>query len=93
MNTATILDLVKARIGISTTVRDTYLLAVIEGIITELEKEKGITLDSENDNHLMFIVDYATFRYQNRDYTGALPQHLYFRLRNLYVNSGGKEDV
>lgn len=88
MYTATILDLIKARIGISTDVRDTYLLAIIDGIIKELEDEKGIALDSENDNQLMFIVDYATWRYQSRDSSGAMPQHLMWRLRNLYVSGG-----
>ncbi len=89
MNTATILELMKARLGISTTVRDTYLLAIVEGIITELENEKGITLQNENQNHLMFIVDYSVWRYQSRDSTGAMPEHLNWRLKNLYV-SGGK---
>lgn len=89
MDTATILDLVKARLGISTNVRDAYLNSIIESIITELEDEKGITLVADNANHLMFIVDYSTWRYQNRDSTGAMPEHLKWRLKNLYV-SGGK---
>lgn len=89
MDTATILDLVKARLGISTNVRDAYLTSIIESIITELEDEKGITLVADNANHLMFIVDYSTWRYQSRDSTGAMPEHLKWRLKNLYV-SGGK---
>lgn len=93
MNTATILDLVKARIGISTEVRDTYLIAIIDGIIEELEAEKGIELKADNDNHVMFVVDYAVWRYMSRDSTGAMPRHLHWRLRNLYLNSGGKENV
>lgn len=89
MDTATILDLVKARLGISATVRDTYLTKIIESIITELEDEKGINIDLDNANHLMFIVDYSSWRYQSRDSTGAMPEHLKWRLKNLYV-SGGK---
>lgn len=89
MDTATILDLVKARLGISTNVRDAYLTKIIESIITELEDEKGITLVADNANHLMFIVDYSSWRYQSRDSTGAMPEHLSWRLKNLYV-SGGK---
>ncbi len=89
MDTATILDLVKARLGISTTVRDTYLTKIIESIIAELEDEKGITLVTDNANHLMFIVDYSSWRYQSRDSKGAMPEHLKWRLKNLYV-SGGK---
>ena len=90
MNTATILELVKARLGISSYIRDTYLLAIIESIITELEDEKGILLDSENANHLMFVVDYSTWRYQSKDEAGGMPRHLQFRLHNLVI--GGAKD-
>lgn len=93
MDTATILDLVKARLGISSDARNTYLLAIIEGLIYELENQQGIKLNVEDKNQLMLVVDYAVWRYQSRDNSGAMPQHLHFRLRNLYVNSGGKADV
>lgn len=89
MNTATILELIKARIGISSNVRDTYLVAIVNSIIKELEDEKGIILDSENMNHTMFIVDYATWRYQNRDGEKGMPRHLQFRLHNLIIHNGG----
>lgn len=89
MDTATILNLVKARLGISSNIRDTYLTAIIDGIIKELESEKGMALDGENPNHLMFIVDYATWRYQSRDSTGAMPKHLMWRMKNLYIRNGG----
>lgn len=90
MNTATILSLVKARIGISSVVRDTYITAIIDGIITELEDEKGIALVADNANHLIFIADLATWRYQNRDSEGSLPRNLQFRLHNLMIHNGGE---
>lgn len=94
MDTATILELIKARIGISSDVRDTYLLAIIESVIAELGDEKGIVLDRENMNHIMFIVDYSTWRYQNRDGDKGTPRNLQFRLHNLFIhNGGGKSDV
>lgn len=93
MDQALILPLVKARLGISSTQRDTYLNAIINGLIEELTNQQGITLDGENTNQQMFITDYAVWRYQSRDTTGAMPEHLRFRLRNLYVNSGGKKNV
>lgn len=93
MDTATILQLVKARLGISSTVRDTYLVSIIDAVITELKDEKGITLDTENANHLMFVVDYATWRYQSRDSSGAMPKHLMWRLKNLYIHDGGGRSV
>ena len=63
MDTATILELVKARLGISTNVRDAYLISIIESVIKELER-KGITLEIDNMNHTMFIVDYSVWRYK-----------------------------
>lgn len=90
MNTATILELVKARIGISSNIRDTYLVAIIKGVIDELEKEKGITLNPQSNNHIMFIVNYSEWRYSNRDSSKGLPKNLQWDLKNLYVNSGGK---
>ena len=89
MDVAQVLELVKARLGITTAVRDTYLTAIISGVIDELEKEKGIQLDSDNAHHLMFVVDYATWRYQSRDESGAMPRHLQFRLHNLMIHAGG----
>lgn len=89
MDESTILSLVKARLGISTTVRNTYLLAIIQGVIKELEDEKGLDIDSANSNHIIFIVDYVSWRYQSSDSEGSMPRHLQFRLHNLMVHNGG----
>nr|WP_309099073.1 hypothetical protein [Fredinandcohnia onubensis] len=94
MDTSVILGLVKERLGLRSTVRDNYLTAIIEGVIQELEDEKGINLKADNSYHLLFIVDYATWRYQSRDSEGAMPRHLQFRLHNLVIHAGGgKNDV
>ena len=92
MNAETVLQLVKARLGISSTVRDTYLTAIIEGVITELEDAQGLVLDDANPYHLMFVVDYSTWRYQNRDSEGAMPRHLQFRLHNLMIHANKESD-
>lgn len=89
MDTNQILALVKARLGISTAVRDTYLTAICNAVIDDLSKVHGITLDAANAEHLMFCVDYATWRYQSRDSTAAMPRHLQFRLHNLIISAGG----
>ena len=89
MDTATVLELVKARLGLTSAVRDTYLAAIIDGIVRELEDEKGLSLDGDNPYHLMFVVDFATWRYQNRDTMEAMPRHLQFRLHNLMIHAGG----
>lgn len=89
MDEGQILTLVKARLGITTAVRDTYLAAIISGVIDEMEKEKGIKLNANDAHHLMFVVDYATWRYQSRDESGAMPRHLQYRLHNLIISAGG----
>ncbi len=89
MDITNVLQLVKARIGITTAVRDSYLTAIIEGIIKELTDEKGLVLDGDNPYHLMFVVDFATWRYQNRDTMEAMPRHLQFRLHNMMIHAGG----
>ena len=89
MDTNTILQLVKARLGITSPVRDTYLTAIVEAVKHELTDEKGILLEVNNPNHLMFVVDLATWRYESKDNTGAMPRHLQYRLHNLVIHNGG----
>jgi len=89
MNASTVVALVKERLGIKTDVRDIYLTAIVDGVIKELEDEKGLALDGANPYHLMFVVDYATWRYQSRDSDAGLPRHLQFRLHNLMIHAGG----
>lgn len=91
MDEQQILALVKARLGITTAVRDTYLAAIISGVVRELQHEKGIALDPADMNHVMFCVDLATWRYQSVDSDGAMPRHLQYRLRNLIIHAGGAQ--
>ncbi|OIJ17097.1 hypothetical protein BKP37_00735 [Anaerobacillus alkalilacustris] len=89
MNVLSVMELVKERLGIRSMVRDNYIAAIVEGVITELEDEKGVVLDKDNSSHLLFCVDYATWRYQSRDSEGSLPRHLQFRMHNLIIHNGG----
>lgn len=86
------LDLVKARLGISSDVRNDYLKTIIRGVVKEMSSLHKITLDSQNDMHLMFVVDLATWRYQNRDVPTGMPRHLQFRLHNLVISAGGAQN-
>lgn len=88
MDATAVVELVKARLGITSAVRDSYLTAIAKSVITELEDEKGVLLDGTNDNHLLFVVDFATWRYQSRDESGAMPRHLQFRLHNMILHAG-----
>ncbi len=89
MNASTVVALVKERLGIKTNVRDTYLAAIVDGVLKELEDEKGLALDDANSYHLMFVVDYATWRYQSRDSDTGMPRHLQYRLHNLFIHARG----
>ncbi|NOU63174.1 hypothetical protein GC096_03820 [Paenibacillus sp. LMG 31461] len=90
MDIQTVVGLVKDRLGIRSAVRDSYLTAIVNGVIEELTSEKGIVLGESNANHLIFVVDYVTWRYQSRDSEGAIPRHLQFRLHNLIFSAGGQ---
>lgn len=83
-----ILDLVKATLGYKSNVRDELLKVIIQSVIDELEIQKRIKLDYDNAEHLMFVVDYACFRYENKG-GGTIPRNLEYRLRNLIIKYGG----
>ena len=83
-----VLAIVKARLGITSTVRDLYLTAIINGIIDELKTVQGISINEESQAHLMFVADYAEYRYSNKD-NPIFPRHLQFRLHNLIMSGGG----
>ncbi len=87
MDTSAIVALVKERLGIKTAARDAYLTAIVNGVVTELTDEKGVILGEANHYHLLFCVDYACWRYQSRDSSGAMPRDLQYRLHNLIVHS------
>ena len=82
------LPLVKASLGYKSTVRDELLQMIIKSIIDELTIQKRIKLDPENSEHLMFVVDYACFRYENKG-GSIMPRNLEYRLRNLIIKFGG----
>ena len=83
-----ILGLVKATLGYKSAVRDELLKVIVKSVVDELEIQKRITLKYDNAEHLMFIVDYSCFRYENKG-AGTLPRNLEYRLRNLIVKCGG----
>ena len=83
-----ILGLVKATLGYKSSVRDELLKAIIKSVADELETQKRITLNYDNSEHIMFVVDYAVFRYENKG-GGTIPRNLEYRLRNLIIKYGG----
>ena len=82
------LGLVKATLGYKSSVRDELLKVIVKSVVDELEIQKRIKVDYNNAEHLMFVVDYSVFRYENKG-GGIIPRNLEYRLRNLIVKFGG----
>ena len=59
MDEGQLLELLKLKLGISTSLRDKPLEKIISSVITELTDNLGIELVGERADHEMFIVDYA----------------------------------
>lgn len=99
MDVEQIVGLVKERMGIRTAVRDSYITAIVNGVLTELQEQHKLNLDPSNMYHVMFCVDYVTWRYQSASnsetsFTGqpmSMPRHLQFRLHNLLIHMGAKQ--
>ena len=81
---ADVLNLVKAILGYRTNVRDRLLEKIIDSVVDELEKVKGVSFDFENNEIVMYVVDMTVFRYQNMG-GGTVPRNLDYRLKNLIV--------
>lgn len=81
---ADVLNLVKAILGYRTNVRDELLSRIIDSVVDELEKIKGVSFDFDNNEIVMYVVDMTVFRYQNLG-GGTMPRNLEYRLRNLIV--------
>ena len=84
MDEGQLLELLKLKLGISTSLRDKPLVKIISSVITELTDNLGIELVGERADHEMFIVDYAAYRYEGG---GDMPRHLQWRLHNLQIAS------
>lgn len=89
---ADVLNLVKAILGYRTNVRDMLLEKIIDSVVDELEKVKGVPFAFENNEIVMYVVDMTVFRYQNLG-GGTMPRNLEYRLRNLIVKYRGGGSV
>lgn len=91
---ADVLNLVKAVLGYRTNVRDMLLEKIIDSVVDELEKVKGVPFNFDNNEIVMYVVDMAVFRYQNLG-GGTIPRNLDYRLKNLIVKyrKAGEADV
>lgn len=95
-----VLSILKQRLGINTTVRDSYLQARIKSTIDSIVIDRNISIDENNSSMLMFLVDYTSYEYVNiqtfdkmqmAGQSGKMPEHLRQRLNNIIV--GGQKNV
>ncbi len=85
----TVLQLLKDRIGISTSSRDSVLFAIVDGIIDECKTVHGIELTEEKYSDILFVLDWATWKY-NHPEDGEIPRSIRFRLNNRMIKGGKK---
>jgi hypothetical protein len=81
-----VLKLVKNQLGITINSRDEYITAIIKGTLQELKEVQGLQLELDNNNELLFLVDLVAWRYDSKGEDKAIPERLYWRLRNLMVS-------
>ena len=91
-----VIPLLKARLGISTGIRDAILSAIIDGIISDCKNTHGIVLDEKKPDHIMFVLDWATWKY-NHPEDGMTPRSIQFRLKNMIIKkeagNSGKQNM
>ncbi len=86
-----VLPLLKSRLGISADSRDAVLKAIISGIAAECENTHGIVLDAGKPDHILFVLDWATWKYSHPE-DGVTPRSIQFRLKNLVIQKAGRAD-
>lgn len=79
----TILDIVKARLGRSDTVLDSYFLELIAAAVGKLEKA-GIHVQPTAEDNVL-VADYAVWMYQNRDKKDGMPEWLSVERRERWL--------
>lgn len=87
-----ILLLLKARLGIATSARDPLLYIMIDGIISDCKNTHGVTLNESQPEHIMFVLDWATWKYQHPE-DGTTPRSIQFRLKNLIIQKAGESNA
>ena len=82
-----LLQLLKTRLGIASTVRDVYLQHIIDSTTMMLQDEKGITADYSNPLITGFIINYSAWVYESKGEHGGMPRHLQYAMHNLMIHN------
>lgn len=91
-----VLPLLKARLGVSTSVRDPIFNAIIDGIVSDCQNTHGIKLEESKPDQVLLVMDWATWKYQHPE-DGTTPRSIQFRVKNLIIKketkANGESDV
>lgn len=76
------LELVKAKLGITSTVRDAVLTSIIGGVQSDFSNIFGLDVTQYQDLASELVV----WRYEGRDEQGDIPKHLHRRIREAQLH-------
>lgn len=76
------LDLVKARLGISSNVRDVVLNALIQGVENDFLKIYKLDIVTYKD----LACDLVVFRYESKGEDRRIPKHIHVRIREAQLH-------
>lgn len=85
----TALELFKLDLGIQHSKRDKYFLVILRSAEKEL-KGKGISIDRDENEDLLLIVDLALWRYRKRTEDIPLAKNIKQRIRDRIVKERAK---
>jgi len=86
MDRTELIEMVRARIGMTSTLRDVYIGRIVDAVIDELTNIKKIDLTEEYTS-FMLVVDITEWRYSNPQNTGDMPIHLKKRVNDMIIKS------
>lgn len=84
------LKLLKLDLGVKGDARNDYYTDTLEAIKKELKERKGITINLENIDDKMLLVDLAAWKIRNRDKGEAMPQNLVHAIRGRSLRERSK---
>lgn len=85
----TALELFKLDLGIQHSKRDVYFLRILKSAQSEIEG-RGISINIEDNEDLLLVVDFALWRYRNRTADVPLAKNIQKRIRDRIVKERAK---
>ncbi len=87
-----LLSLLKLDLGITHNLRDAYFYNILESANSEI-KTMGATLNLENADDQMLLIDYAVWNYRHRQENVPLSRSIQFRIHNRLIRRAGVPDA